>query len=502
MLKTQQVDDITTQQDLKKSLLISEQNFRQLFNSSAMPQWIYDAGSFRLLYVNDAAYKQYGYSAEEFLTMTILDIIPAEERQKSILYNEFMKTTDEPFSVLGFIQSKSGSNILVETTYTNIDYNEKQCVLLSAIAIAERNKLQEKISSVNVTRQQKIALSTINNQEKERHHIGKELHDNINQLLAAAKMYLGLARSNSQVRVEFITEAGEILEKAIDENRSLSNSLVPSTLKLIGFRGSLQELLGHYLTSETFNITLSFDEELEALDNEIQISIFRMVQAQLNNIAKQGQAQNVMIRMKLSSQIEISIKDDSMDYDSTMKQSGTGISDIRNRVELYNGTVEVFSEPQEGYTLRIRIPLEMSHSTPARRNVLIVEDDPDDQAIMTRAFAEIVPHYHVACLNDGTMLVDLLKSFSDEELPCLIVLDYNMPLLNGLETLKLLELDHRFKEIPKIIYSSSSQNSIKNLCYSANAKAYVTKGTTMEEIKENIQEMLSLVQSNNIASTQ
>ena len=90
-------------------------------------------------------------------------------------------------------------------------------------------------------------------------------------------------------------------------------------------------------------------------------------------------------------------------------------------------------------------------------------------------------------------MIDLLQSFPDKELPSLIVLDYNMPLLNGLETLKVLELDNRFKKIPKIIYSSSAQNHIRNLCYSANAKAYITKGATMDEIKENIQEMLSFL---------
>ena len=91
------------------------------------------------------------------------------------------------------------------------------------------------------------------------------------------------------------------------------------------------------------------------------------------------------------------------------------------------------------------------------------------------------------------MLVDLLHTFSDDDLPSLIVLDYNMPLLNGLETLKVLELDQRFNKIPKIIYSNSTQNHIKKLCFSAKAKGYITKGVTMDEIKENIQEMLSLV---------
>jgi len=141
----------------------------------------------------------------------------------------------------------------------------------------------------------------------------------------------------------------------------------------------------------------------------------------------------------------------------------------------------------------VNIPNQGENESKGYANILIVEDDPDDLEIIGRAFAEVAPHFKITCLNSGKMLVDLLQSSPDNELPSLIVLDYNMPLQNGLEILKVLELDQRFKKIPKVIYSNSSQSYYKNLSYSANAKAYITKGTTMDEIKENIQEMLSFV---------
>jgi len=146
-----------------------------------------------------------------------------------------------------------------------------------------------------------------------------------------------------------------------------------------------------------------------------------------------------------------------------------------------------------GCSVIIRIPNDKSDKLKASMNVLIVEDDSDDQEIIARAFSEVAPYHKLTFLNSGKVLVDLLQSFHKADLPSFIVLDYNMPLLNGLETLKLLELDKRFNRIPKIIYSSSSQNNIKNLCFSANAKAYITKGVSLEEIKRNVQEMLSFV---------
>ena len=495
---TESESDTIVIERLKKALLVSENNFKQLFNSSPVPQWIYDIGLLRLLLVNDAAIKKFEYSAEEFLDMTILEMAPPEEVQQLMLYHEFMKTTNEPFSVMGLHRKRNSEIVLAETTYVNIKYKDQPCVLVSSSDSAEKIKLEEKISSLKVNRQQKITLEVINGQEKERDQIGKELHENISQLLATAKIYLGLARSNGHPGVPFIGQAEKILLNAINEIKSLSNSLVPSTLKLISFKQSLQGLFETYLVNKPFNIELSFEKELENLDDGIQISLFRIIQEQLNNILKHARAQNILISLGLADKISLSIKDDGSGYDTSANHTGNGISNIRNRVALYNGSVEILSAPQQGYTLLISIPYEKNNKTKTYTNILVVEDDMDDQEIIARAFAEVAPHCNITWLNNGGMLVDLLPSYPDKELPSLIVLDYNMPLLNGVETLKILELDKRFNKIPKIIYSSSSQNYIKNLCYSANAKAYITKGITMDEIKENIQEMLSFVQSDNL----
>src|ERR1700730_8103450 len=242
---------------LREALLSYEKNFKQLFNSRPIPQWIYDLSSMRILFVNDAAIKLYGYSAEEFLNMTILEIVAQEEIQKWILYNEFIKTTNEPLSVVNFNRTKNDESLLVETTFINIDYNEQPTVLITSSDMAEKIKHEEKISSLKVARQQKITLATINGQERERDQLGKELNENINQLLATAKIYLGLSRSNGKIKIDNIDQAEIFLLKAINEIRSLSNSLVPATLELLGFRKSLTQLFETYLANETFNIHLS-----------------------------------------------------------------------------------------------------------------------------------------------------------------------------------------------------------------------------------------------------
>ena len=129
--------DSTIIKGLKDDLLTSEDNFKQLFDSSHVPQWMYDRDSLFLIFVNEAAINKYGYSEEDFLRMTILQIVPPEEAQKLILYNEFMKTTKEPFSVVSPHRTKNNERILVETSYFNIRHNNRQRILVISRDITE-----------------------------------------------------------------------------------------------------------------------------------------------------------------------------------------------------------------------------------------------------------------------------------------------------------------------------------------------------------------------------
>jgi CheY-like chemotaxis protein len=127
----------------------------------------------------------------------------------------------------------------------------------------------------------------------------------------------------------------------------------------------------------------------------------------------------------------------------------------------------------------------------ALQQILLGEDDADDEELLKELFASVDDAFSLVFINNGRRLVDYLYSAPDHALPCLIVLDYNMPELNGEEILKELKGNARFARIPKIIWTTSQSNSYKRRCLDAGADDYIIKPATVNELVETIRYMTS-----------
>ncbi|MCW3080990.1 response regulator [Segetibacter sp.] len=123
--------------------------------------------------------------------------------------------------------------------------------------------------------------------------------------------------------------------------------------------------------------------------------------------------------------------------------------------------------------------------------ILLADDDPDDQELIIHAFSEVCGTYNLHIVNDGKEVIDFLSTTSDSKLPCLIVLDYNMPELNGAEVLQHLTDNKRYENIPKIILSTSSNPKYITDCMHKGAKAYRVKPDNFTQLVVLAKEMLS-----------
>lgn len=115
-------------------------------------------------------------------------------------------------------------------------------------------------------------------------------------------------------------------------------------------------------------------------------------------------------------------------------------------------------------------------------HILFVDDDEEDHLIMLQYFREQHKDQHIRFIKNGRDAIRFLEGVPQESsLPCLIVLDLNMPIMNGTQTLLEMKRNKRFKEIPVIILSTSENENEKRKCLSLGAREYLVKPTTYDE---------------------
>ena len=123
--------------------------------------------------------------------------------------------------------------------------------------------------------------------------------------------------------------------------------------------------------------------------------------------------------------------------------------------------------------------------------ILLAEDDDDDKEFIKLALKQISSRHNVHITNNGQEAIDYLSHLHGEnELPCLIVLDLNMPVLDGVQTLEKLNGVQQFQKIPKVIFTTSDSDMDKDRCLSRGATDYIVKPSNMTEIVKSVEKML------------
>ncbi|HYF68922.1 MAG TPA: response regulator [Ohtaekwangia sp.] len=121
--------------------------------------------------------------------------------------------------------------------------------------------------------------------------------------------------------------------------------------------------------------------------------------------------------------------------------------------------------------------------------ILLAEDDEDDQELIRMAFSHVTSTHRFEIVSNGQKVLESLQEHSN--LPCLIILDLNMPVLNGFQTLIAMRNDARLQHVPKVILTTSDDNESKKKSFSYGAVDYFVKPASMDDFIFTAQKMLT-----------
>ena len=227
--------------------------------------------------------------------------------------------------------------------------------------ITEKKRLEAALEESRLRQQRIVTEATIKGQENEREQLGKELHDNINQVLATSRLFLDHALSSPEIKRDTILKSREVIILAIGEIRKLSHVLLPPSLQDFGLKSGLTKLIELITEAAPFSICNRWDGfEEHVLQKDQKLTIYRIVQEQLNNIIKHAQAGHVIISLCIindNRNVRLSIKDDGKGFDPAQKGNGVGLRNIISRAELFHGKVAIQSSIGNGCELKVDFPV-------------------------------------------------------------------------------------------------------------------------------------------------
>ncbi|MDE3125847.1 MAG: PAS domain S-box protein [Bacteroidota bacterium] len=348
--------DITEAKNAQQALKVQEEKYKQLFDTNPTSIFVWDIHTLEILDMNNTAIQEYGYSRKELLHMTILDLRPSSEHiHLHQFLQQFKQSSERKHVQVWQHQRKDGSIMQMEIASHKIKYEGRDCVMGIGTNITEKLALEARLAEELAQRRNEVIEAEIAAQEKERQEIGRELHDNVNQILTASRIYVEMARKAHPEENDLLQQSSWYILQAIEEIRKLSKALINPVDKDVSLKEALRKLVNDMslLLKNGVEIDMTHFNEKD-LEQKFRLNLYRIIQEQLTNISKHAEATMVKIQLKRNGgHISLTIEDNGKGFDVQAVKSGIGLNNIRKRTEMYKGKVQIDSAPGKGTLLRV-----------------------------------------------------------------------------------------------------------------------------------------------------
>ncbi len=353
--------DITERKRIETALQESEKRYRDLVEFSPVAMTVHAEG--RIVYINPAGTKLWGANkADEVLGRSPLDFVHPEYHERiteRIRQIQAMEQSLPPIEVKN--TRLDGQMLYTVGTGIPITYEGKPAILSVVLDVTERVRAEERL--------RELTRRLVAAQEEERKRIAQELHDELGQALTAISLDLAsiekaLPSETPPEIKERLIDARSLADEVDEQISELALDLRPSLLDDLGLLPTLQWYLNRYSQRTGIEVATDFRGLESRLPDEVETTLYRVIQEALTNIARHAQAGAVRLRLERSAAaVTASIQDDGRGFDVEDAQGpsaspgGVGLLGIQDRVSTLGGRVDIHSRPGQGARIQIEIPL-------------------------------------------------------------------------------------------------------------------------------------------------
>jgi hypothetical protein len=380
------IHDVTEEVRSEESLRASEERYRELFESSPQPLWVYDLETLAFLAVNDAAVRHYGYTREEFLAMTIADIRPAED-VPALLETVARVSDGVQESGVWRHRRKDGTVIFVEIRSHTLHFAGRPAKLVMVTDVTERLRVEEEIRTLTAELEARVRERTAQLQaaNAELESFSYSVSHDLKAPLRAIDGYSALLEEEASRRLD---DDGRRLVREVRANAQQMGRLIEDLL-------AYSRVGRAALSRERVDVAAMVEEILErerhlAPSRHVELDMeglplvwadpFLLRQALANvlgNAVKFTRPRDVA-RIEVAGHregafVEIAVRDNGVGFDTRYRHklfgvferlhypdefegTGVGLAIVKRIVERHGGHVEAESELDQGTVIRMILP--------------------------------------------------------------------------------------------------------------------------------------------------
>jgi PAS domain S-box-containing protein len=361
-------EDITSQKQAEEALRESEQQMRLFMEATADCLWKWDLLTGNV--VRSVGFNRaFGYSAQE-LDSTITwweERLHPDDRGKVLsTFQDMIASGGNVCSYEYRFRRKDGTLAVIhDRAYIVRDAKGKALSALGAMTdITERKRAAKDLEDANY-QLRVLSRQLFHIQEEERRHLARELHDEIGQTLAAAKINLKIIAPDAPAKIGGrLDDSIQLLDGLLRQVRELSLNLRPPLLDELGLVPTLRWLVDQQAQRAGLRVTFTANANGLEIDPDVQTACFRVAQEAITNIIRHAEAKSVAVELRHETKrLWLSVRDDGAGFDPSEIQKGAtqpsslGLVSMKERALLVRGGLEFHSAPGSGTEIRAWFPL-------------------------------------------------------------------------------------------------------------------------------------------------
>jgi PAS domain S-box-containing protein len=496
-------------------LSASELRYRLLFERNPQPMFAYERSTLEIVAVSNTTVAAYGYSREEFLSMTLRDLTPPEDAERFAVHfsvGEGARQSGPAGPRPWRHRYKDGTIVSVEVTSDDLLLDGRECRIVLCLNVTERNRVAAELAIARDT-----AVEASNTKSAFLATMSHEIRTPMNGVIGMNDLLLATALSEEQQSyAEQVARSGEHMMTIINDILDVSK-IQAGQLELDVSDFMLRETIEQACAVPAFQaeakgvtLVVEFAERVPARARGDARRLHQVLLNLVSNAVKFTVEGAVLVRISAGSAghaIRAEISDTGIGIDpaslermfepftqadtSTTRSyggTGLGLTIARELVALMDGTIGCESEPGRGCTfwfeLELGVPLSRElapvgarevGAAPADRGlqaplVLVAEDSVVNQIVAVRALERCGCRTHVAA--NGLEALEALVSLNFDA----VLMDCQMPLLDGYEaTIRLRRSESGDDRVPVIAMTANAMPGDLEKCLQAGMDDYITK---------------------------